>query len=785
MTTIYVNPALGEDGGGGDRSAPLKTLTRAISRAKPGTTVRLEVGTYSAATGEIFPLKIPAGVIVAGNESGKGSGILIDGSGEYLSPTAGRQSVTLLLENNAELRGVTISNGDIGGTAIWVESAATVARCTLTHNKGQGIFVAGSGSPQILNNIFLDNEGYGLLVEGAATGEIQGNLFQNSGNGLSIRDAAAPQVSDNAIIENRSGISISGDAKPILRRNSVERNRTDGIVICENAAPNLGSSQDPGRNTFTANGGFDVQNTSRVAIASFGNRVRGNRIEGNFNHYAHNLTTASAMTLYVNSSAGNDSNAGTQSRPFKTITKALQQAQAGTVVQVAPGTYTAANGETFPLFVRSGVKLVGNEARKGEGTQITGSGRFTSPTAAAQNVTIWMENNSALHGFSVTNDEIRGTAVWIESIYCAVSKCTFSKSKREGVFITGTATPEILDSVFLQNEGNGIALAGNAKGEIRGNKFQDTGYAIAVQSQAAPLIIDNEITGNRTGLVLSGSSKPVLRKNLIEKNLQDGLTVIADSNPDLGNKQDPGGNIFRNNGKYDVQNAGKFQLISVGNQINPDRTKGSIDFEIVDGGEGGSGGGGNGGNALTDIGGHWAEAFIKELFELNIIGGYPDKTFRPNNSLTRAEHAALLAKAFELTPIRPATNFKDVASDFWAKAVIEKANRAGFLAGFPDETFRPGQNLTRAQAIVSLVNGLKFTGGTPNSLLAYTDRAQIPSYATDAVATATEKRMVVNYPSRNLLSPQRDITRAEVAAILYQTLVAQGRVQPINSPYIV
>jgi hypothetical protein len=117
--------------------------------------------------------------------------------------------------------------------------------------------------------------------------------------------------------------------------------------------------------------------------------------------------------------------------------------------------------------------------------------------------------------------------------------------------------------------------------------------------------------------------------------------------------------------------------------------------------------------------------------------------------------------------------------------VIEKANRAGFLAGFPDETFRPNQNLTRAQAIVSLINGLKLTGGTSSSLLAYSDRAQIPSFATDAVATATEKRIVVNYPRRDLLSPQRDITRGEVAAIFYQTLVALNRAQPIDSQYIV
>ena len=60
---------------------------------------------------------------------------------------------------------------------------------------------------------------------------------------------------------------------------------------------------------------------------------------------------------------------------------------------------------------------------------------------------------------------------------------------------------------------------------------------------------------------------------------------------------------------------------------------------------------------------------------------------------------------------------------------IARANLAGFLAGYPDSRFRPQQNLTIAETIVSLVNGLQFAGGNPNSLSVYVDRAQIPSFA--------------------------------------------------------
>jgi hypothetical protein len=169
----------------------------------------------------------------------------------------------------------------------------------------------------------------------------------------------------------------------------------------------------------------------------------------------------------------------------------------------------------------------------------------------------------------------------------------------------------------------------------------------------------------------------------------------------------------------------------------------------------------------------------------SIITGFPDGTFKPNDSLTRAQYAAILAKAFNRSYIREATNFRDVASTFWGKDAIAKANRMGFLSGFPDGTFRPNDKLTRVQALVGLVNGLGLVGGNLNTLGYYGDRAQIPSYATDEIATATEKQIVVNYPNLTQLNPMREITRSEVAALVYQSLVSQGQASAINSSYIV
>jgi len=118
-------------------------------------------------------------------------------------------------------------------------------------------------------------------------------------------------------------------------------------------------------------------------------------------------------------------------------------------------------------------------------------------------------------------------------------------------------------------------------------------------------------------------------------------------------------------------------------------------------------------------------------------------------------------------------------------ARIARANRVGFLAGYPDSTFRPLQYLTVAETIESFVNCLQFARSNPNSFSFYVDRAQIPSFASVNIAAATESKIAVNYPAGEKLSPARDITRGEISALIYQTLVATKRAEPINSPYIV
>ncbi|BAY44387.1 hypothetical protein SAMD00079811_19860 [Scytonema sp. HK-05] len=493
---------------------------------------------------------------------------------------------------------------------------------------------------------------------------------------------------------------------------------------------------------------------------------------------------ATASVIYVNPQTGTDSaGAGNaEATPYKTITYALNQAQPGTVVQLAPGTYNQESGETFPLFIKQGVTLRGDESTKGQAVLITGSGIYISPTFARQNMTIRADNDTVITGVTVTNPENRGTGIWVESTNPTIINSTFTNSIREGIFVTGKGNPKIENSVFVQNKGNGISVAKSAQGQIRNNLFQDTGFGLAIGGTSTPLVEGNQIIENQDGLFISESAKPVLRKNVIQKNKRDGIVVITNASPDLGTAENPGGNLIRSNTRHDVNNSkGNNTIVAIGNDIDPKRILGQVEFvaATVEPPAGGP-------VAFKDVAAnYWAKSYIEALASKNIIAGFPDGTFKPNEPVTRAQFAAIVSKAFAPAAQRQAINFNDVTRNFWGFQVIQSAYQGGFVSGYPDKTFKPEQQIPRVQVLVSLASGLGLSANTQNVLSVYSDASQIPNYATNSVAAATARQLVVNYPAVGQLNPNRQATRAEVAAFVYQALVSKGTAQAIPSPYLV
>jgi parallel beta-helix repeat protein len=188
-------------------------------------------------------------------------------------------------------------------------------------------------------------------------------------------------------------------------------------------------------------------------------------------------------------------------------------------------------------------------------------------------------NRATLTGVTVTNPNFRGYGVWIESSNPNVTNNTFTGNTHDGISIVGKSTPLIRSNLFQRNGANGITIFGSARPEIRENIFDNTGFGINVGMNAAPQILQNRIRNNKDGVVVQASARPVLRGNLIENNQRDGLVAIALAIPDLGTRVQPGRNIIRGNGRFDVNNATKTQTtLAFGNQLLSSRIKGSVDL---------------------------------------------------------------------------------------------------------------------------------------------------------------------------------------------------------------
>ncbi|AFY57893.1 putative S-layer protein [Rivularia sp. PCC 7116] len=195
--------------------------------------------------------------------------------------------------------------------------------------------------------------------------------------------------------------------------------------------------------------------------------------------------------------------------------------------------------------------------------------------------------------------------------------------------------------------------------------------------------------------------------------------------------------------------------------------------------------------SFPDIKNHWARKFIEALATRRILNGYPDGSFRPNYSVTRAEFAAIITSTFYQIPKkREYIPFVDVPASHWAFSAIKKSYETVFISGFPNREFRPANRITRANALVSIISGLGFTSSVDSDLLSflpqiYQDYNQIPEYAKIAMAISTKAGLVASFPDIKLLNPTLAATRADISAFVYQALVYLEQAEKIESEYLI
>ncbi|GAB4353644.1 MAG: hypothetical protein Fur0042_22450 [Cyanophyceae cyanobacterium] len=280
---LYVNANTGSDGAiGTSQAAPYRTISHALRQARPGDTVQLAAGTYNASTGEQFPLVIPSGVTLRGDEASEGKSVQIVGGGNYLSRTFAGQNVAIAIANpRAIISGITVTNPNTRGTGLWIEGADPTIRFSVFRGSHRdGIFVTGNSTPTIHNCLFVNNGGNGMAITRSSGGEIRDNWFQSTGFGLAIGGAANPLLLNNHIVNNNDGIVISDSASPILRGNVIENNSRDGIVAILRAQPDLGTAVNPGNNRLSNNGRFHLNNATNGTFTAIGNNLVGGRISG-------------------------------------------------------------------------------------------------------------------------------------------------------------------------------------------------------------------------------------------------------------------------------------------------------------------------------------------------------------------------------------------------------------------------------------------------------------------------------------------------------------------------
>lgn len=169
---------------------------------------------------------------------------------------------------------------------------------------------------------------------------------------------------------------------------------------------------------------------------------------------------------------------------------------------------------------------------------------------------------------------------------------------------------------------------------------------------------------------------------------------------------------------------------------------------------------------LTDIQGHWAEASIEKAIQEGYVKGYPDSTFKPDNVVTRAEFVTMVNAAYQVPLNGTGNDFTDIQTTDWFASDVWSAVEKGYVNGYDDNTFKPNQYIKREEAACLIQKLTKMSGGSKKN---FADSAQIDSWAQDAVDTLTLKGIMAGYPD-GTFKPTGNLTRAEAVAIIGNAL---------------
>jgi S-layer homology domain len=176
----------------------------------------------------------------------------------------------------------------------------------------------------------------------------------------------------------------------------------------------------------------------------------------------------------------------------------------------------------------------------------------------------------------------------------------------------------------------------------------------------------------------------------------------------------------------------------------------------------------------------WSAGYIGELGKRGILDDFGTGKFDPSKPITRGEYAKMLDRAFADKPVtgRPFA-FEDIPADYPRKEAVDGSVTRGFMTGYSPKKFAPNQPIPRYQLQISLAKGLGLpvSASQDKVLSKFKDAAQMPKYAREKMAAAIDAGLVIKDKTTNQLKPVQNATRADAAALVYEALVKEGKIQ--------
>lgn len=174
---------------------------------------------------------------------------------------------------------------------------------------------------------------------------------------------------------------------------------------------------------------------------------------------------------------------------------------------------------------------------------------------------------------------------------------------------------------------------------------------------------------------------------------------------------------------------------------------------------------------FTDITNHWAKDSIENLASKMVVNGVSENKFEPNRVVTRSEFAAMLSRAFGLLPKDAEIKdmFKDIKSSNWFYENVYAAYEVGLVNGYSNHTFRPNAPISREEMIVMAIRGLELVNGSQSgkfSLLStFSDSNKVGEFAKKSLSIAIDQN-IVKGRTKITLAPKDKVTRAEAVAVI-------------------